>query len=179
MKVEARPNSPLRIPESGSHQRARRVEHGTPHLQPLGARALHEELPLERRDGGLVSFTPAPRQAVVHNTLAATGVEAGALPPALVRKLPRYPTLPATLLARLAVDERHQGRRLGEHLLVHALRRALTTSREGDSLAIIVDAIDERARAFYEHFEFLVFPDQPRRLFLPMVTIARLFGERA
>ena len=62
---------------------------------------------------------------------------------------------------------------------MHALRRALTTSREVASLAVIVDAIDERARAFYEHFEFLAFPDQPRRLFLPMATVARLFGERA
>ena len=121
----------------------------------------------------------APCLVAGYYTLAATGVEAGALPPALVRKLPRYPTLPATLLARLAVDARHQGRRLGEHLLVHALRRALTTSREVASLAVIVDTIDERARAFYEHFEFLAFPDQPRRLFLPMATVARLFGERA
>jgi GNAT superfamily N-acetyltransferase len=112
-------------------------------------------------------------------TLAATGVEAGALPPALARKLPRYPALPATLLARLAVDQRHQGRRLGEHLLVHALRRVLTTSREVTSLAVIVDAIDERARAFYEHFEFLGFPEEPRRLFPPMIIVARLFGEKA
>jgi len=83
------------------------------------------------------------------------------------------------MLGRLAVDEHHRGRGLGEYLLVHALHRALTVSREVASLAVIVDAIDESARAFYEHFEFLPFPDQPRRLFLPMASVAELFGENA
>jgi GNAT superfamily N-acetyltransferase len=122
-------------------------------------------------------LSEVPRVVADYYTLAATGIDAGALPPALARKLPRYPTLPATLLGRLAVDERNHGQGLGEYLLVHALRRALTVSREVASLAVIVDAIDERAHAFYEHFEFLAFPDEPRRLFLPTATIARLFGE--
>jgi len=42
-------------------------------------------------------------------------------------------------------------------------------------MAVIVDAIDESARAFYQAFDFLVFPDQDLRLFLPMATIAQLF----
>ncbi len=112
-------------------------------------------------------------------TLASTSVEAGVLPPVLRKKLPRYPMLPATLLGRLAVDTRHRRRGLGEYLLVHALRRALTVSREVASLALIVDAIDEPAAAFYEHFEFVRFPEESRRLFLPMATIGRLFGEKA
>jgi hypothetical protein len=43
------------------------------------------------------------------------------------------------------------------------------------SYAVVVDAIDERARSLYEHYGFCAFPDQKQRLFLPMKTIADLF----
>ena len=94
------------------------------------------------------------------------------LPPQTAARLPRYPLVPATLLGRLAVDRNHQGRKLGEFLLVNALRRSLAQSDEIGSVAVIVDAIDDRARSFYEHFQFIPFADQPRRLFLPMESIA-------
>jgi GNAT superfamily N-acetyltransferase len=113
---------------------------------------------------------------VGYYSLSATGVLLRDLPPQTASRLPRYPLLPATLLGRLAVDRAHQGRKLGELLLVDALRRSLEQSDEIGSIAVIVDAIDDRARAFYEHFEFIGFPDQPRRLFLPMETIAGFFG---
>jgi GNAT superfamily N-acetyltransferase len=126
-----------------------------------------------------VTFVAVPRRAPEfvsgYYTLAATAVDVGELPATLARKLPRYPRLPATLLGRLAVDVDHRGQGLGEFLLVNAVRRSLAASHAIGSLAVIVDAIDDRARAFYEHFEFQTLPDQPRRLFLPMASIARLF----
>src|SRR3546814_4103646 len=58
-------------------------------------------------------------------TLSNTSIQAAELPGALVKKLPRYPVLPATLLGRLAVDAKGRGRGLGTELLVNALRRCL------------------------------------------------------
>ena len=55
-----------------------------------------------------------------------------------MKRLPRYPKLPATLLARLAVDVGHKGRGLGEFLLMHALSRSLTQTQEVASLAVVV-----------------------------------------
>jgi hypothetical protein len=43
------------------------------------------------------------------------------------------------------------------------------------SMAVVVDAKDERARSFYEHYQFIRFPDDSYRLFLPMTLIEKMF----
>lgn len=106
-------------------------------------------------------------------TLSATSVQLRELPARTVRKLPRYPLVPATLLGRLAVDRHHQGKGYGRFLLADALYRAARS--EIASFAVIVDAKDENARRFYERESFLPFPDQPMKLFRPMADIRRLF----
>jgi GNAT superfamily N-acetyltransferase len=106
-------------------------------------------------------------------TLSSTSVQLGELPAQTVRKLPRYPLVPATLLGRLAVDRRQQGKGYGRFLLGDALHRAARS--EIASFAVIVDAKDENARRFYERESFLPFPDQPMKLFRPMADIRRLF----
>ncbi len=106
-------------------------------------------------------------------TLSSSAVNVGEWPPATVRKLPRYPLIPATLLGRLAVDRRQQGRGYGRFLLADALFRAVRS--EIASFAVIVDAKDENARRFYERESFLPFPDQPMKLFRPMADLAELF----
>ncbi len=103
-------------------------------------------------------------------TLSSTAVNVGEWTPATVRKLPRYPLIPATLLGRLAVDRRQQGRGYGRFLLADALFRAVRS--EIASFAVIVDAKAESARRFYERESFLPFLDQPLRLFRPMPDIA-------
>ncbi len=108
-------------------------------------------------------------------TLSAISVDIGEWPETVARKLPRYPVVPATLLGRLAIDRRFQGQGAGEYLLMDALHRSLRASRQVASLAVIVDAKDERAVAFYRHYEFLPFADQPTRLFLPMSVIEKVF----
>ena len=108
-------------------------------------------------------------------TLSALSIDVGAWPEDVVRKLPRYPVVPATLLGRLAVDKRLRGKGMGEYLLMNALRRAFVTSREVASVAVIVDAKDDAGVMFYQKYEFSPFADQARKLFLPMRTIERLF----
>lgn len=108
-------------------------------------------------------------------TLSAFGIDLGDLPEDIARKLSRYPIVPATLLGRLAVDKRLRGRGLGEFLLMDALRRAFEQSDRIAAAAVVVDAIDDAARRFYLHFDFLPFPERRNRLFLPMKTVVRLF----
>jgi ribosomal protein S18 acetylase RimI-like enzyme len=109
-------------------------------------------------------------------TLSALSVDVGAWPEHVARKLPKYPFVPATLLGRLAVDTRLRGKGAGEHLLMDALRRAREAAREVASVAVVVDAKDDSAVAFYRHYGFISFAVQPRRLFLPMTVIEQLFG---
>ena len=109
-------------------------------------------------------------------TLSALSVDVGAWPEDVAKKLPKHPFVPATLLGRLAVDRGLRGKGAGEHLLMDALRRALAASREIASVAVVVDAKDDRAVAFYKRYGFITFPDQPNRLSLPMAVVEQLFG---
>ena len=116
-----------------------------------------------------------PEDIAGYYTLAATSVLLNDLPPDIAKRLPRYPAVPATLLGRLAVASKYQGRRLGELLLMDALRRSLDNSRAIGSTAVITDARDDDAQRFYEKYDFQPFEGIPPRLFLPMATVKRLF----
>jgi GNAT superfamily N-acetyltransferase len=106
-------------------------------------------------------------------TLSKAGINLVDLPTEITKKLPKYPVVPATLLGRLAVDKKYQGKGLGEILLMDALQRSL--QNEIASMAVVVDAKDDNGRSFYEHYQFIRFPDYANRLFLPMTTIAKMF----
>ena len=82
----------------------------------------------------------------------------------------RYP-IPVAILARLAVDHRHQARGLGATLLRDALRRVTLASEQLAVRAVVVHAVDDRAARFYEHFGFRALSATPRTL---MVTLAEL-----
>jgi len=83
----------------------------------------------------------------------------------------RHYPIPVAILARLAVDHRHQHRGLGATLLRDALRRVTLASEQLAVRAVIVHAIDEPAARFYEHFGFRSLSATPRTL---MVTLAEL-----
>lgn len=114
----------------------------------------------------------APATIVGYYTLSAFAVEVVELPEELQRKLPRYPRLPATLLGRLARDERFPG--TGSLLLMDALARAHHQSVQIASLAVVADAKDEAALKFYRKFGFAPLGNHPNRVFLPMGTIEQL-----
>jgi GNAT superfamily N-acetyltransferase len=111
-------------------------------------------------------------------TLSAASVQLVDLPPDAQRNLPRYPHAPVILLGRLAIDQDYHGQRLGEALLFNALRRAFDVgTHEIGAMAVIVDALHDRARAFYEQYGFQRFPDNDYRLLLPMQTIGQIVEE--
>lgn len=93
-------------------------------------------------------------------------------------KVSRHSTLPAILLARLAVSQSCQQRRLrlGEFLLMHALHKCLALSRQLGSVAVVVDA-KPTAVAFYRKYGFKLFPEQERAMFLSMAAIAKVFPD--
>jgi predicted GNAT family N-acyltransferase len=122
-------------------------------------------------------LTPDGKTVAGYYTLSQYSVDLVKLPEEIAKKLPKYPEVPTTLLGRLAVSQTFRGQKLGEFLLMDALYRCLLQSKQIASAAVIVDAKDEAAKRFYEHFEFVPLPDTPHRLFLPMRTIENLFRE--
>jgi len=120
-------------------------------------------------------LTPDGKAIAGYYTLSQYAVDLVELPADVAKKLPKYPEVPTTLLGRLAVDQNFRGQGLGEFLLFDALERSLEQSKHVASAAVVVDAKDDPAKRFYEHFDFTPFKDAPRRLFLPMTSIEKLF----
>ena len=102
-------------------------------------------------------------------TLASASLLLADLPASSSKKLPRYPTVPAVRMGRLAIDQAFKGQGLGGALLADALDRAARA--EIAAYALMVDAKDESAAAFYRHHGFIALPDSPRTLFLPLATV--------
>ncbi|MDK2796875.1 MAG: hypothetical protein PWQ19_425 [Tepidiphilus sp.] len=115
-----------------------------------------------------VALAEGPRIAGYY-TLAAASLLLADLPPSIGKKLPRYPSVPAVRLGRLAVDRAFKGQGLGSALLADALARAARS--EIAAFALMVDAKDEAAAAFYRHHGFIALPDSPLTLFLPLATV--------
>ena len=102
-------------------------------------------------------------------TISSSGVAFDVVP----ENLPRHP-IPVALIGRLAVDITARRRRLGETLLIHALRSAQRVSRIVGIYAVVVNALDESARSFYLKYGFEELIDDRLHLYLPMKTIERL-----
>lgn len=111
---------------------------------------------------------------IAYYTLSSYTVEITELDNSLVKRLPRYPLLPATLLGRLAVDKNYRGQRLGELMLVDALKKSLVATEKVASLAVIAEAIDEKAVSFYRKYGFRSFSSSPMKLYMTMQSIKEL-----
>lgn len=121
-------------------------------------------------------LTDESKNVIGYYTLSNTSIERSMLPNEIIKKLPpSYKNLPATLLGRLAVDKKYFGKKLGEFLLIDAMKKSVLVAQESiGSMALIVDPIDEIAIAFYRKYGFLLLPDSGK-MFLPMQTIMTLF----
>ena len=95
------------------------------------------------------------------------------LPTDQAKGLPQI-DMPVVLIGRLAVDRSVQGQKLGEFLLIDALRRAEYLAAKIGIRAVEVHAINESAKHFYERYGFLTLSDDPHHLFLPMCIIRKL-----
>jgi ribosomal protein S18 acetylase RimI-like enzyme len=101
-------------------------------------------------------------------TFAASSVLLGDLPPDVVKRLPRYPPVPAALIGRLAVDRRFKGMGLGRALVMDAAIRA--GYADPAIFALVVEAKVAAAVAFYKHNGFENFTSRSTSLFLPVAS---------
>lgn len=109
-------------------------------------------------------------------TLSNNSIPLSGFPEHIQKKLPRsYISIPTTLLGRLAIDTKNQGKGIGKILLIDALKRSYEISQEIGSFAVVVDLIDEEAEKFYEKYDFIKLPDS-RKMFISMKTLTQLFA---
>ncbi|MGW8140269.1 MULTISPECIES: GNAT family N-acetyltransferase [Alphaproteobacteria] len=129
---------------------------------------------VRKRMASCFVLTDGSSAAIAFYTLTATSIALHDLPASMAKKLPRYPSVPATLMGRLAVDHRYRGQRLGELMIMDAFSRTLRS--EIATYAFVVDAKDERTASFYKAYDFLQLGEVQNRLFMPMAEIAKLFA---
>ena len=106
------------------------------------------------QDGRVYGYYAMAAAAVSHQ-MATSGVR---------RNMPD--PVPVMVLARLAIDHRAQGIKLGAALLQDAVNRAVTVSQNAGVRALLVHALHDRAKQFYEHYGFQGSPQHPMTLML-------------
>ena len=108
-------------------------------------------------------------------TLANNSIPLNSFPEQIKKKFPKsYLSIPTTLLGRLAIDKKHQGKGVGKILLIDALKRSYEVSHKIGSFAVVVDPIDEEAERFYKKYDFIQLPDS-QKLFIAIKTLKELF----
>jgi len=119
-----------------------------------------------------VATMPDNSKAVMgYYTLSTLSIELNQLPEKLARKLPKHP-VPAALIGRLATCNAAQGQGIGKLLIADAIKRTLAVSDQIAIYAMVVDAINDNAKGFFEQFGFTRLSDDSTRLFLPLKSVS-------
>ncbi len=132
----------------------------------LKRRALTNQL-----SGASRTFVVADQDRRVHGyyAMAAGAVSHQAATSSVRRNMPD--PVPVMVLARLAVDQRAQGVQLGGALLKDAVHRAVAVSQNAGVRALLVHALHDQAKAFYEHYGFQASPPHPMTLMLRLNSV--------
>ncbi len=108
-------------------------------------------------------------------TLSNNSIPLSSFPEYIQKKLPKsYISIPTTLLGRLAIDSKLQGKGIGNIIMMDALKRCYLISKEMGSFAVVVDPIDEDAEKFYQRYDFIKLPDS-KKMILATKTLKELF----
>lgn len=164
---------PLVIEPLGPHHDRASFSCGEPALDTYIRRQASQDARRRVAQVFVAELADRPGKIVGYYTLSAASFEKHDLPAELAKRLPHYP-VPSAVIGRLAIDLRSQGQGLGEVLLLDAIRRVVRASDAIGVYAVVVDAKNDRAVAFYRRYGFLSFPFTPRRLFLPLQTFEKL-----
>lgn len=111
-------------------------------------------------------------QVAAYYTLASASIPTPDLPVEITKRLPRYPSIPAVRIGRLAVDTRFQGQGLGKALLADAAIKAISATPA--SFALLVDAKNYQAVEFYQYHGFIPLKNSSNILFLPLATAEKI-----
>lgn len=112
-------------------------------------------------------------------SLTTTVIDVGQLPSKLTKRYPNYvkQNLTVTLLARLALDKQHQGKKLGGLMLVHMINTAVKSWKYVNSIGLLTHAKHETAAEFYEYYGFKRLPGNRLHLFMPRKEVISLEQE--
>ena len=124
-----------------------------------------------RRDATRTFVATCERVVYGYYTLVAGQLEHAEATPETRKGMSRHFPIPVAILARLAVDARHQGRGIGASLLDDALSRAVRASEEVAVRAVVVHAVGDSAASFYERFGFRALAATPRTLMTTLATL--------
>lgn len=141
--------APLRVESLGDAHELSTLDCGVEALD----RWLRQSARVAARAGTAATYVLCRGEDLIgYYALAMSSVAHEQAPGRLRRGMPD--PVPVVLLARLALDRREQGAALGGHLLADALARSVRGGREFGARAVVVDAVNDEAAAFYRHFDF-------------------------
>ncbi len=169
----SRSEQPLSAPEKlrADHDLSE-FECGEPTLDDwLRRRALSNE-----ESGASRTYVVCAGQQVAGYYALAVGAVAHAEAPGRVRRNMPEP-VPVMIIGRLAVHKDFQGRKIGPALLRDAVLRTLQAAEIAGVRAILVHAISERARQFYEDCGFIPSPMDPMTLMITVAEAAKAFAK--
>ncbi|CAN5220208.1 GNAT family N-acetyltransferase [soil metagenome] len=124
----------------------------------------------QKREGARTYVVLEANRVVAYYTIVFGAIEWMEAPEHVRKGLGKYP-IPVLILARLAVDKGWAGKGLGNSLLLDALQRAMAASEIAGLRAVLVDAMDDVARRFYEKRGFRAWPADSNRLFVTMLEL--------
>ena len=129
---------------------------------------------MRRRIAAVFVLVPRsePDRIAGYYCLSAASLLLDELPRTIVKKLPRYPSIPAVLIGRLARDVNFPG--VGKLLLLDALARSLRHSEDLAAAVVLVDVKDQRAASFYSGYGFTKLSGIGERMLLPMTAVEEL-----
>lgn len=134
---------------------------------------LHRYALANQRSGSSRTYVVCRERRVVgYFSLAPGSVEPAEAPARVLKGQARHP-VPVVLLARLAIDRSEQGKGLGKHLFLDALRRSLAGADVIGGRAVLIHAKDEDARRFYMKYDAEPSPTDPMHLFLLMKDLRK------
>lgn len=138
---------------------------------------LQRKARLNELKGGARTYVVCEGDRVIgFYSLAASSVERRRVSSRIGRNMPE--PVPVILLGQLAVDRNYQGRGLGTDLLIDAGKRALAAAEMIGARAIIVQALDEQTKGFYEQAGFLPFSEhEPHMLLLRISELLAIFQD--
>lgn len=129
-----------------------------------------------RRSAVRVRAAIDDRHVVGYHALVAGHVRLEDATEAVRRALSRHHPIPIARLVRLAIDERWQGRGLGRRLIQDAGWVTINAAESIGIRALVVDARDEKAAAFYEVHGFERLADDPLCLMVPLGVLRDALG---